>query len=233
MSGPVLVWEHLAAGFVQPLDEFLERAGDGYDAADFVEAADALQPLERPFRRPLGAGSAARDPGELRVVQPGLRPRGTRASRSRRSGHLGAVLRGCASASSRAPGAVSAGSLSAAPAPGTRCTPGSRPSSGPTVPPISRVAAAQSRRLPRCARPTDFMDALRGGRPGRLARPALVRARARLRARPVRPDRRLRPLRRLLRGSGEPPSSSGGSAMPRRRSAPPACAAPTSGRGRS
>src|SRR5207245_8845356 len=25
MSGPVLVWEHLAAGFVQPLDEFLER----------------------------------------------------------------------------------------------------------------------------------------------------------------------------------------------------------------
>jgi len=37
MSGPVLVWEHLAAGFVQPLDEFLERAGDGYDAADFFE----------------------------------------------------------------------------------------------------------------------------------------------------------------------------------------------------
>ena len=37
MSGPVLVWEHLAAGFVQPLDEFLERASDAYDAADFVE----------------------------------------------------------------------------------------------------------------------------------------------------------------------------------------------------
>src|SRR5439155_4920458 len=32
MSGPVLVWEHQAAGFVQPLDEFLERADDGYDA---------------------------------------------------------------------------------------------------------------------------------------------------------------------------------------------------------
>ena len=28
MSGPVLVWEHLAAGFVKPLDEFLERAAD-------------------------------------------------------------------------------------------------------------------------------------------------------------------------------------------------------------
>ena len=37
MSGPVLVWEHLAAGFVQPLDEFLERSGDTYDAADFFE----------------------------------------------------------------------------------------------------------------------------------------------------------------------------------------------------
>jgi multiple sugar transport system substrate-binding protein len=37
MSGPVLVWEHLAAGFVQPLDEFLSRACDGYDAADFCD----------------------------------------------------------------------------------------------------------------------------------------------------------------------------------------------------
>jgi multiple sugar transport system substrate-binding protein len=37
MSGPVLVWEHLAAGFVKPLDEFLERASDAYDAADFVD----------------------------------------------------------------------------------------------------------------------------------------------------------------------------------------------------
>ena len=37
MSGPVLVWEHLAAGFVQPLDDFLARAGDGYDMSDFIE----------------------------------------------------------------------------------------------------------------------------------------------------------------------------------------------------
>ena len=37
MSGPVLVWEHLAAGFVKPLDEFLERASDAYDPADFVD----------------------------------------------------------------------------------------------------------------------------------------------------------------------------------------------------
>ena len=32
MSGPVLVWEHLAAGFVQPLDELLDRASDDYRA---------------------------------------------------------------------------------------------------------------------------------------------------------------------------------------------------------
>jgi hypothetical protein len=37
MSGPVLVWEHLAAGFVQPLDEFLERSSESYEAGDFVE----------------------------------------------------------------------------------------------------------------------------------------------------------------------------------------------------
>jgi multiple sugar transport system substrate-binding protein len=37
MSGPVLVWEHLAAGYVRPLDEFLERASDAYDPSDFVD----------------------------------------------------------------------------------------------------------------------------------------------------------------------------------------------------
>ena len=37
MSGPVLVWEHLGAGFVKPLDEFLEKASDTYDPSDFVE----------------------------------------------------------------------------------------------------------------------------------------------------------------------------------------------------
>jgi multiple sugar transport system substrate-binding protein len=37
MSGPVLVWEHLGAGFVKPLDEFLANASDAYDPSDFVE----------------------------------------------------------------------------------------------------------------------------------------------------------------------------------------------------
>ncbi len=38
MSGPVLVWEHAAAGFVQPLDDFLDQASDSYRADDFVDA---------------------------------------------------------------------------------------------------------------------------------------------------------------------------------------------------
>jgi len=38
MSGPVLVWEHAAAGFVQPLDDFLDRTGSAYRPDDFVPA---------------------------------------------------------------------------------------------------------------------------------------------------------------------------------------------------
>jgi multiple sugar transport system substrate-binding protein len=37
MSGPVLVWEHFAAGFVEPLDELIARASDDYDPTDFFE----------------------------------------------------------------------------------------------------------------------------------------------------------------------------------------------------
>lgn len=37
MSGPVLVREHLAAGYVQPLDDLLDRASDAYDLDDFFE----------------------------------------------------------------------------------------------------------------------------------------------------------------------------------------------------
>ena len=56
MSGPVLVWEHLAAGFVQPLDEFVARAGDGYDAADFCESLIRCNRWSGRFGDPLGAG---------------------------------------------------------------------------------------------------------------------------------------------------------------------------------
>lgn len=36
MSGPVLLWEHIAAGFVEPLDDYLKGARDNYDPDDFL-----------------------------------------------------------------------------------------------------------------------------------------------------------------------------------------------------
>ena len=62
---------------------------------------------------------------------------------------------------------------------------------------------------------------------------ALVRARARLRSGPLRPDRRLRPLRRDLRGSRYCRRWPGRSATHRLRPAPEACSGRTSGPGRS
>jgi len=56
MSGPVLVWEHLAAGFVQPLDELLERASESYDAPDFIERLLACNRWTGRFGDPLGKG---------------------------------------------------------------------------------------------------------------------------------------------------------------------------------
>lgn len=56
MSGPVLLWEHLASGFVQPLDDLLDRASDGYEAADFVEPLLRCNRWTGRFGDPLGAG---------------------------------------------------------------------------------------------------------------------------------------------------------------------------------
>jgi len=56
MSGPVLVWEHLAAGFVQPLDDLLERATESFDASDFVERLLACNRWSGRFGDPLGVG---------------------------------------------------------------------------------------------------------------------------------------------------------------------------------
>jgi len=56
MSGPVLVWEHLAAGFVEPLDAFLEGASESYDAGDFVERLLACNRWSGRFGDPLGQG---------------------------------------------------------------------------------------------------------------------------------------------------------------------------------
>jgi multiple sugar transport system substrate-binding protein len=56
MSGPVLVWEHLAAGFVRPLDDLLAQASDDYDAADFFEPLLRCNRWSGRFGDPLGEG---------------------------------------------------------------------------------------------------------------------------------------------------------------------------------
>jgi multiple sugar transport system substrate-binding protein len=56
MSGPVLVWQHLASGFVQPLDDLIERAADGYDPGDFFEPLLRCNRWSGHFGEPLGEG---------------------------------------------------------------------------------------------------------------------------------------------------------------------------------
>ena len=56
MSGPVLVWEHLGAGFVEPLDDFVEQANEGYDVADFVDRLLACNRWSGRFGDALGTG---------------------------------------------------------------------------------------------------------------------------------------------------------------------------------
>jgi multiple sugar transport system substrate-binding protein len=56
MSGPVLLWEHVGAGFVEPLDEFVAQAADGWDADDFTPALLAANRWSGRFGDPLGTG---------------------------------------------------------------------------------------------------------------------------------------------------------------------------------
>ena len=56
MSGPVLLWEHLASGFVEPLDHLIERASDTYDADDFFEPLVRCNRWTGRFGDPLGDG---------------------------------------------------------------------------------------------------------------------------------------------------------------------------------
>ena len=52
MSGPVLVWEHVAAGYVEPLDDFVA----GSDVDDFVDRLLACNRWSGRFGDPLGEG---------------------------------------------------------------------------------------------------------------------------------------------------------------------------------
>ncbi|MDX6596532.1 MAG: multiple sugar transport system substrate-binding protein [Gaiellales bacterium] len=56
MSGPVLLWEHVGAGFVQPLDGFVAEAADGWDPGDFIPALLTANRWSGRFGDPLGAG---------------------------------------------------------------------------------------------------------------------------------------------------------------------------------
>jgi multiple sugar transport system substrate-binding protein len=56
MSGPVLLWEHVGAGYVEPLDDFVAQAADGWDPDDFLPALLAANRWTGRFGDPLGAG---------------------------------------------------------------------------------------------------------------------------------------------------------------------------------
>jgi multiple sugar transport system substrate-binding protein len=56
MSGPVLMWEHLPDGIVQPLDDFVARPDDAWDMTDFLESTLASNRWTGRFGDPIGAG---------------------------------------------------------------------------------------------------------------------------------------------------------------------------------
>jgi multiple sugar transport system substrate-binding protein len=51
-----LMWDHLAAGFVRPLDDLIDRSSDTWDASDFIERLVACNRWSGRFGDPLGEG---------------------------------------------------------------------------------------------------------------------------------------------------------------------------------
>ncbi len=56
MSGPVLLWEHVGAGFVEPLDGYLAQASRDYASDDFIPGLLAVNRWTGRFGDPLGKG---------------------------------------------------------------------------------------------------------------------------------------------------------------------------------
>jgi multiple sugar transport system substrate-binding protein len=56
MSGPVLLWEHVGAGLVEPLDEHLAGAGADFDLTDFLPCLLEVNRWTGWAGDPLGAG---------------------------------------------------------------------------------------------------------------------------------------------------------------------------------
>ena len=57
MSGPVLLWEHVGAGLVEPLDDYVRAARSGYRFDDFLPALVEANRWSGQFGDPLGSGS--------------------------------------------------------------------------------------------------------------------------------------------------------------------------------
>jgi multiple sugar transport system substrate-binding protein len=57
MSGPVLLWDHIGKGFVEPLDPWVRNASAEFDAADFFPALIASNRWTGRFGDPLGSGT--------------------------------------------------------------------------------------------------------------------------------------------------------------------------------
>ena len=56
MSGPVLLWEHMGAGLVAPLNDHVRSASPGWDVADFFETLLESNRWTGRFGDPLGQG---------------------------------------------------------------------------------------------------------------------------------------------------------------------------------
>ena len=56
VSGPVLMWEQLGKGFVEPLDAYVQRASEMFDVTDFVAPLLACNRWDGQFGSPLGSG---------------------------------------------------------------------------------------------------------------------------------------------------------------------------------
>jgi multiple sugar transport system substrate-binding protein len=57
MSGPVLLWEHVAGEFVEPLEDYVQNARDGYHFEDFLPSLIRANRWTGHFGEPLGTGS--------------------------------------------------------------------------------------------------------------------------------------------------------------------------------
>lgn len=57
MSGPILLWEHVNAGFVEPLDSYAERADEEYGFDDFLPNLIQANRWTGKFGDPLGKGT--------------------------------------------------------------------------------------------------------------------------------------------------------------------------------